>query len=85
MEDHPGYPIALLEWRIRELEKLIREVLDNEKKREEENKKRDEEERKDRLKKEGERKKERQDFFWKSIIGPVIVGLLLILSQHFWH
>lgn len=81
MEEQPGYVPTLIEWRVREVEKQIKqldskidEVLQHERKREKEQQDHEDEQRKD-----------RSDYFWKSIIGPVIVGLLLVLSQHFWH
>jgi len=81
VEEQPGYVPTLIEWRVREVEKQIKqldskidEVLQHERKREKEQQDHEDEQRKD-----------RSDYFWKSIIGPVIVGLLLVLSQHFWH
>jgi hypothetical protein len=80
MEEQPGYVPTLIEWRVREVEAQLKQVdlkidqiLLHERNRE-----------KEQQEHEAEQRKDRSDFFWKSIIGPAIIGLILVIAQHYW-
>ncbi len=62
MEEEYGYVPVLIEYRVRQIEISLKELL----------------------KVERDRENERRDFFWKSILGPIIVGISMLIAQHTW-